>query len=104
MKIMSATDFSLAQGFWDAENTKEQILIRFFNTNGTDHPIAEILRIKNKDGDSVENDVVASTLDPYVMGDTMNLHPFDLNLIGQDKLVLTHKDTGEMQVYKRTPR
>ncbi|MBN1952042.1 MAG: hypothetical protein JW801_12640, partial [Bacteroidales bacterium] len=91
----------LAIGNWRAENTKEEIQIRAHMTGGLDIPMGDIKQILDSEGKDAEVKIIASTNDTYIMGDGMNLHPFWVQVLGQDKIRLTHKETGIATVYNR---
>jgi hypothetical protein len=95
-------DFSLAIGTWNAEKTKEQIAIKAYDTGVTNLPMAEVYRVLDDEGKEVDNQIIASTHDPYIMGNVMTIYPFGLMILGQNRILLFHKETGEERTYKRS--
>ncbi len=95
-------DFKVAIGTWNAEATMEQIIIKSYNPGKTDLPMAEIQRVIDDEGKETNGQIIASTHDPYVMGNVMTIYPFGVMILGQNRILLFHKETGEERTYKRS--
>ncbi len=94
-------DFNSAFGTWKNSTTQQQITIKAYNPGDSKLPMAEIFQMKDDSGTDINNDVIASTYDPYIMGNIMNIYPFEISILHRDRITLTHKLSGETKEYIR---